>query len=371
MPVQKLIGAVEVVLDEDLKKERDVDKRRGGVTVDLAGDYPIFKKVDGQLVEIEKAEPGRRYGLVKSLAEGGTTCYVQYTDEEEAAVDAQKVAWDAGANERELEEIRIAEEAAKFEESLRFETRITALIDVLGWKNAVEDAAKGDREHVLALGKALAGMQGYSKFTETLRGLVPEDERWPGDPMVSQFSDSLLLSYSDNQSGRDALKQALYALTSNLIPHGLLLRGGVVRGKLFHQGALAFGPAIHEAYLLESAVASSPRIILSKELAKEWVEDGVEGEVTWRSSGGGYRFFNFLPPFWGNPFFYNNKDLWKTRLNPVRDLINSKARDRNCPEAIFAKYEWLAGYFDAVCAENPACGVDMVLLEAASLRWGR
>lgn len=349
-----------------------MNKRRGDVTVDFSGSYPIFKKVNDQLVKIEKADSGRRYGLVTDLAEGASpsTYYLQFTDEEEAAADAQKAAWDAGAKERDLEEIRVAEEAAKFEKSLKFETRITAFIDVLGWKNAVEDAAKGENDRVLALGKALASMQGYSKFAESLRGLAPQDERWPGDPMVSQFSDSLLLSYSDDRSGRDALKQALYILTTNLIPHGLLLRGGVARGKLVHQGTIAFGPAIHEAYHLESTVASSPRIILSKELAAEWVEDGVDGEVPWRMSGDGYRFYNFLPPFFGNPFFYNSQDLWKTRLKPVRDLIISKALDRNCPEAVFAKYEWLAGYFDTVCAENAACGVDMVLLEAARLRWG-
>jgi hypothetical protein len=352
------------------KKEPEVDKKIGSVTVDLAGSYPVYKKVDGQLLEIETAEPGRRYGLVTSLeGEIWTSRYIQFTEEEEAAADAQKAAWDSGAVEREAEAERVAEEAAKFEASLKFETRITAFIDVLGWKSAVEAAAKGNGDAIRVLGKALAGMHGYSKFTETLQGLVPEGECWHGDPRVSQFSDSLLLSFSDDKFGRDALSSALYALTSSVIPHGLLLRGGVARGKLFHHGALAFGPAIHEAYRLENEVASSPRIILSDDLGADWGEKEADGGVIWRLAGDGRRFFNFLPPFYGSPFFYGVPELWQERLNPIRELIIAMAADRKCPEPVFAKYEWLAGYFDSVCMENPACGVDKTLLEAVALRW--
>jgi hypothetical protein len=349
-----------------------LDTKIAKVTVDLAGGFPVFKNVDGQLVLIEKAEPERRYRLVTSLeGESWTSRYIQFTDEEEAAAEAdlQNAAADDGVDQREEEEKRIAEEAAKFEASLKLETRITAFIDVLGWKNAVEDAAKGEGDAVLVLGKVLAGMHAYSKFTETLQGLAPKGERWRGDPRVSQFSDSLLLSFSDDVVGKEALKTALYALTSVVIPHGLLLRGGVVRGKLFHQGALAFGPAIHEAYRLETVIASSPRIILSDELGAEWDERELDGGMIWRLAGDGLRFFNFLPPFWGSPLFYADKESWQTRLQPIRKLIVSMASDRACPESVFAKYEWLAGYFDSVCMENPACGVEKVLLEAVALRW--
>lgn len=344
-----------------------MEKRSESVTVDLAGKYPVFKNVEGQLVELKEPEAKKRYRLVTE--HGGATYYVQYTEAEEIEADAQKAAWDAGAHDREMEAKRAADEVAKFEASLNFETRITAFVDVLGWKNAVEDAANGgDREKLLALGRALAGMQGYGKFAETLQGLVQEGERWHGDPRVSQFSDCLILSFSDDPLGYGALKQALFVLTSTLIPHGLLLRGGIVRGKLYQQGALAFGPAIHEAYHLESKVASSPRIILSAELAAEWIEDEPGGGVAWRIDHDGHRFYNFLPPFCGSSFFHQNQELWQTRLNPVRSLILSMAGDTNCPQSIFAKYEWLAGYFDAVCSENPACGINVVLSEAIDLR---
>lgn len=344
-----------------------MDERVRGASLDLAGAYPIFRLEAGQLVQIEQVDPSRRYRLEMSVADG-ITRQIEFTDEEQAAADAQKAEWDAGADARAAEERRVAEETAKFEASLKFETRLTAFVDVLGWRSAVEDAANGDGEGVLALGRALASMQWYGKFTESLQGLAADGERWHGDPKVSQFSDSLLLSFSNDRLGEDLLKQALTTLTTVLIPHGLLLRGGVVRGKLFHQGVLAFGPAMNEAYRLEHKVAVHPRIILSEELSAEWAAKEFDDGEPWRLASDGHRFFNFLPPFAGMPFFRESRDLWQGRLNPIRNLILSTAASRSCPDKVFAKYEWLAGYFDSVCLDNPACGVDKVLEEALALR---
>ena len=69
-----------------------------------------------------------------------------------------------------------------------------------------------------------------------------------GNPVLTQFSDSLVISVDDDRYGRDALQNALYSLTSNLIDYGFLLRGGVTRGELFHDVGLVFGPALIEAY---------------------------------------------------------------------------------------------------------------------------
>ncbi len=59
------------------------------VTVNLAGHYPIYKKVEGQLVRMESRDPTRRYALTTDV-ETGKTFYVQYSDEEEAQANKQK-----------------------------------------------------------------------------------------------------------------------------------------------------------------------------------------------------------------------------------------------------------------------------------------
>ena len=337
------------------------------ITVNLAGEYPVYKRDGEKLIRLAAIDTSRRYGLTTNV-QTGETYYLQYTDEEEAQADIQKSDWEADAPARDSEALRQADEAQKFENALQYENRIVAFLDILGWKKAVlKPDESGDT--VKVLGKILAQLQGVASHFNSLSKLLPEEGKWPGNPVMTQFSDSLLISVDDDRHGRDALQNTLLILTSNLIGVGLLLRGGVTRGEIFHDagGGLVFGPALIQAYELESKVASMPRVILSKELSVEWGGSEATGALPWISSPDGHLFFNFLPPFMGNPFF-TDQHLWQRRLEPIRDLILSKARDNTCSENVFSKYLWLAGYFDKVCDEHPNCGVERVLQLARSER---
>lgn len=343
-----------------------MNKQQSAV-VNLAGEYPIYKREDEKLIRLAARDPSRRYGLTTNV-QTNETYYLQYTDDEEAAADRQKAEWEAGAPAREAEAKRQAEEAKKFEDALQYKRRIVAFLDILGWSEAIL-AKKDDKiQATKILGKTLAQLQGVATHFNSLNKLMPADMKWPGNPVISQFSDSLVISTDDDRHGKEVLQNALLVLTSNLIGFGFLIRGGVTRGDLFHSDSLVFGPALIDAYRLESTTASTPRVILSAELSAEWSQKEATGAQPWVPSPDGHLFFNFLPPFMGNPFF-TNQQLWQSRLQPIRDLILSKAQDSTCPEPVFAKYIWLAGYFDKVCDEKPDCGVQKVLQEAMQIRW--
>lgn len=342
-------------------------KELSNTVVNLAGEYPIYKKEGAKLVRLTASDPKRRYSLTTNV-QTKETYYLQYSDEEEAAADRQKAEWDAGAPAREAEAKRQAEEAKKFEDALQYKRRIVAFLDILGWAEAILAKEENEGQATKILGKTLAQLKGIATHFNSLNQLMPKDMNWPGNPMIIQFSDSLVISADDDERGKEVLQNVLLVLTSNLIGFGFLVRGGVTRGELFHSDGLVFGPALIDAYKLESAVASNPRVILSKELSAEWNSKGPTGDQPWIPSPDGYLFFNFLSPFMGNPFFSDPK-LWQSRLQPVRDLILRKAQDSTCPEAVFAKYIWLAGYFDKVCDEQPNCGVEKVLQTAMQTRW--
>jgi hypothetical protein len=55
-------------------------------------------------------------------------------------------------------------------------------------------------------------------------------------------------------------------LCSTIIFDGIFVRGGISFGDVVHDKNLLFGPAMTEAYYLESKYAKFPRIILSKEV---------------------------------------------------------------------------------------------------------
>lgn len=216
-------------------------------TINLAGEYPTYKREGEKLVRLASKDHSRRYSLTTNV-QTGETYYLQYTDEEEAQAERQKAEWEAGTPARESEAKRQAEEAEKFENALRYENRIVAFLDILGWKNAVLSNEHGSGDVAKALGKILAQLQWVANHFNSLSKLIPEERQWPGNPVLTQFSDSLVISVDDDRYGRDALQNALYSLTSNLIDYGFLLRGGVTRGELFHDVGLVFGPALIEAY---------------------------------------------------------------------------------------------------------------------------
>lgn len=337
-------------------------------TVNLSGEYPIYQREGNNLVRLKSRDPDRRYSLTTNV-QTGDTYFVQFTDQEEVQADLQKAEGEAGAPAREAEAKRQADEAKRFERALQYKNRVVVFLDILGWKQAVLSKGHEGADVIKVLGKTLAQLQGVAGHFNSLGKLLPEDQKWPGDPVMTHFSDCLVLSVEDDSHGREALQNALLILTSNLINFGFLLRGGVTRGELFHDSGLVFGPALIEAYELESKVASTPRVILSKELSAEWGGRDISGAFPWIPDVDGYLFFNFLPPFMGNPFF-TDQQLWRSRLIPIRELIVRKAGDSTCPNNVFDKYMWLATYFDKICDEYPNCGLQRVSQQAIQIRSG-
>jgi hypothetical protein len=77
------------------------------------------------------------------------------------------------------------------------------------------------------------------------------------------------MSSNATTSGLIYLLSAVRQLALNLLGNGLLMRGAVAKGKLYHVGSVMFGPAFLNAYRIEHEIAKYPRIILSEEVFKE------------------------------------------------------------------------------------------------------
>lgn len=58
----------------------------------------------------------------------------------------------------------------------------------------------------------------------------------------------------------------------------ILSRGGIVKGKIYANDDVTFGPGLSDAYLLEEKVAKYPRIILTKSLIDEWTNYNSSGK---------------------------------------------------------------------------------------------
>lgn len=144
---------------------------------------------------------------------------------------------------------------------MKYDDRLVAFIDILGFGNAVSSTvdSKGNENE-----------EEISKIHEVF-DLIQENwieaDTDTHSKRVTIFSDSIVISVKIDEKS-----QVFYTLLEiknmimSLIWCGFLVRGAVVRGKLIHEPSKVFGPALVEAYTLESKAALYPRIILDREL---------------------------------------------------------------------------------------------------------
>jgi len=92
------------------------------------------------------------------------------------------------------------------------------------------------------------------------------------DIQTTSFSDSIIISYKIN-----SINQLPFIITSlrdlliYFIEQGVLIRGAITRGDLFHLNDRVFGSALIDAYELESIIAVYPRIIIGRDVL--WYEN--------------------------------------------------------------------------------------------------
>jgi hypothetical protein len=156
---------------------------------------------------------------------------------------------------------------------LPYETRTVAFIDILGVKEhvrrSIDDAAFRAKLH-----DALRIVERLARAWEiqppgAAAGETPEKT----DLRSQVFSDSIILSQRGSMAATIFIRVA--QLTLALLDLRVLLRGGVAEGLLYHDDRVVFGPALVEAYELESTVAYYPRVVVSERVAAISCENQV------------------------------------------------------------------------------------------------
>jgi hypothetical protein len=154
---------------------------------------------------------------------------------------------------------------------IQFEERVVAFIDVLGFKDVVENAVQ--------IQEALAQLQ---TLVDLLESAIPSfdatvNQNVPNDliPKHISISDCIILSAPINDpatpyyDGLEVIIMRCIQLTHEFLNLGYLLRGGIELGQVWHEGSNIVGPAYQNAYKLENK-AVVPRIILSESATQHW-----------------------------------------------------------------------------------------------------
>lgn len=232
--------------------------------------------------------------------------------------------------------------------SAKLSEQFVAFIDLLGFREEMAKVAK----HPAEAAELLADFQ--STVARTVREvLVPS----PDLPIWNYrgFTDNFVIASPVRRHDRDDGEGRFGTISSQaaefqlrLALQGWFVRGGFAMGNFFMDDLTVFGPALVEAYLLESSYARDPRIILSDSvlaLIKNHLQyyhpshESPQNKFILRDADG-YPFINYL---------YVAVDYGIEALEEHKIRVEEKLHTHQNKPTIWAKYRWVASYHDYFC----------------------
>lgn len=229
-------------------------------------------------------------------------------------------------------------------------------IDMLGVSEM--NRAKGVARHLIDLERAV---------TATYRDYLSPFSPWPS----AFFSDTLVLAAP--LIDRDEMAEVVFLATQaaslqmSLARSGFFVRGGLAIDRFHIREGLVFGPALVEAYELESKIATHPRVVLSAE-AEDCLARALAGPTAGYplvlADGDGRTFINYLE-------LQLAQDLEDPALPAVahRDRIVSNLDAHRSNKKVWEKYRWAAEYHNDVLRRTMPRRNDL-LVQPEPMTWG-
>ena len=228
----------------------------------------------------------------------------------------------------------------------KYEERIVAFVDILGFSSMVSKSEINSDEYE-RIKHALDTIQLVKKRADNVVA------------KVTTFSDSIVLSYPI--TGRDPLFYILIDLVHlqlDLLQQGILVRGGIAKGKVRHVQEMVFGPAMVAAYDLESKYAVYPRIIVEKEVV-DWEKDNYRKQL-YGSNSDINDLEELLKRDEYNDVYYIDILRQRQEVDYFDDFIamlhkvHSTIIDglNNNSKTVVMKYIWLKNYFNDVITSS-------------------
>jgi len=158
-------------------------------------------------------------------------------------------------------------------EKVSYEDRYCLFLDILGFQSHVEEsvADNPNSKKLMTFGKLKSVLKRISDGVNYRQGIEVNGQTQLSSRCVTQFSDSVVISYLKkelNGSGVSSILNDVHRLQLDLMRSGVLLRGAISSGPLFHDSDFVFGPALNEAVALEK-LANYPRVIVDGQILNE------------------------------------------------------------------------------------------------------
>ena len=143
---------------------------------------------------------------------------------------------------------------------MNYENRVTVFLDILGFKNIINKTLDKDNNDIEE------EIDNIKEAIELIRFYF-DDNDFSKSKVVTNFSDCIVISFKPEE-----LSEIYYTISDIqdlfmcLIFSNIICRGAITFGKLIHTENMVFGPALVEAYSLESKAAIYPRVLIESQI---------------------------------------------------------------------------------------------------------
>ena len=238
-----------------------------------------------------------------------------------------------------------------------YEEHYCLFLDILGFQSHIEDtvSSKAKSKQPMTFIRLKSALKQISEGVHYKEHLLKDNGKAVlSSRKVTQFSDSVIISYRKDEtigsSGVSSMLMDVHRLQLELVNKGILLRGAITSGLLYHDKDFVFGPALNDAVTLER-LANYPRVILDGEVLQEAglrstknddYSRTISSMVSEDFDGLFYvDYFDIHPDDfdqdWGDISYY---------LEKLRELIKGLANKKSL--SIKVKHSWLRTKFNIV-----------------------
>ncbi|MDP9700534.1 hypothetical protein [Paenibacillus polysaccharolyticus] len=225
-----------------------------------------------------------------------------------------------------------------------YEDRVVAFIDILGFREHVKQTLHNS-SHARNLQRVLEFISKLKHDND--EGILAQKEL---GKEVSVFSDSIVISYPLSlESASFYLLLDISHLQLEMMGLGILMRGGVTIGELFHNDNIVYGPAMIEAYELESKMAIYPRVIVNPMVLEEGIkkavhdlEDELEHLLGLLEIDEDHQLFIDYMFQWQE---IDDESAYFNALDLTRSIIENQLQSLKNP-GVLLKYNWLKRYYN-------------------------
>jgi hypothetical protein len=231
-----------------------------------------------------------------------------------------------------------------------YEDRIVAFIDILGFKNKINDTISGSNNVQSQIDKIIqaydiirnsCGIEIKNEMEKMIRKELLESR------MATIFSDSIIISFlTDNISEISFTFIDLQRILDHLVHHHFICRGALTCGKMIHTKDFCFGPAFVEAYEMEKKAALYPRIIISEDLMKKFkqfeqqpaLEDEMESvKNLLKQDTDGMYYIDYFENIMG---LHKEDKNFPKHINKISTFIKKEIQSIKPPD-VKIKYMWM------------------------------